>query len=103
MADEGLLLDDASMPDAPAPDVFAPGQTDLQVAVSPAQPAAGGAEKGGFRAARARAVEAFERSYIARLLREHNGNVTQSAREAQTDRRAFGRLMKRHQINRRTV
>jgi DNA-binding NtrC family response regulator len=56
----------------------------------------------GFREARARAVEAFERTYIENLLRKHNGNVTRSAREAKKDRRAFGRLMKRHRIERDT-
>jgi transcriptional regulator with GAF, ATPase, and Fis domain len=55
-----------------------------------------------FRAARARALEAFERSYVETLLRKHNGNVTRSAREAQKDRRAFGRLMKRYSIDRRS-
>jgi DNA-binding NtrC family response regulator len=54
----------------------------------------------GFREARARAVEAFERTYIENLLRKHNGNVTRSAREAKKDRRAFGRLMKRYRIDR---
>jgi two-component system, NtrC family, response regulator GlrR len=103
MADEALLLDDAPTPDTPAADAFAPGPTEPQAPLNPAQPAPGGAEKGGFRAARARALEAFERSYVAQLLRAHNGNVTQSAREAQTDRRAFGRLMKRYRIDRRTV
>jgi len=56
----------------------------------------------GFRAARARAVAAFERSYVENLLRKHNGNVTRSAREAKKDRRAFGRLMKRYRIDRDT-
>jgi transcriptional regulator with GAF, ATPase, and Fis domain len=55
---------------------------------------------GGFRAARARALEALERSYVETLLRKHNGNVTRSAREAKKDRRAFGRLMKRYSIDR---
>ena len=58
---------------------------------------------GGFREARARALEAFERTYVENLLRKHNGNVTRSAREAKKDRRAFGRLMKRYQIDRGTV
>ena len=58
------------------------------------------AAEGGFREARARALEAFERSYVENLLRKHNGNVTRSAREAKKDRRAFGRLMKRYRIDR---
>jgi transcriptional regulator with GAF, ATPase, and Fis domain len=49
------------------------------------------------------ALEAFERSYVENLLRKHNGNVTRSAREAKKDRRAFGRLIKRYQIDRGMV
>jgi two-component system, NtrC family, response regulator GlrR len=48
-----------------------------------------------FRAARARALSAFEHDYVERLMRKHEGNVTRAAREAQQDRRAFGRLVKR--------
>jgi DNA-binding NtrC family response regulator len=55
---------------------------------------------GGFRESRARAVAAFEQSYVESLLRRHNGNVTRSAREAGQDRRAFGRLIKKYQIDR---
>jgi DNA-binding NtrC family response regulator len=54
----------------------------------------------GFRVARAAVVEAFERRYVEDLLRKHQGNVTQAAREAQQDRRAFGRFVKKYRINR---
>jgi transcriptional regulator with GAF, ATPase, and Fis domain len=74
----------------------------LAVATTPVAADTPAADSGGFRAARARALEEFERSYVANLLRKHNGNVTKSAREAQTDRRAFGRLIKRYGIDRRT-
>jgi DNA-binding NtrC family response regulator len=53
-----------------------------------------------FRAARGAVVVAFERDYIEALLRKHDGNVTHAAREAQKDRRAFGRLMKKHAVGR---
>jgi DNA-binding NtrC family response regulator len=49
-----------------------------------------------FREARAKAIESFERRYVADLLRECGGNVTRSARMAQKERRAFGRLVKRY-------
>ena len=55
---------------------------------------------GQFRAERAAAVAAFERHYIEALLRKHHGNVTHAAREAHQDRRAFGRFIKKHGINR---
>jgi DNA-binding NtrC family response regulator len=51
-----------------------------------------------FRDARARALEAFERAYIEEKLRETGGNITHASRLAKKDRRAFGRLMKRHNI-----
>ena len=54
----------------------------------------------GFRQARALAVEAFERTYVEDLLRKHHGNVTRAAREARKDRRVFGRLIRKHDINR---
>ena len=56
-----------------------------------------------FRAARAHAIEAFERQYVIEMLKEHKGNITQAARGAGQDRRAFGRLVKRHRIDRRMV
>ena len=51
-----------------------------------------------FRQVRAMAVETFERAYVSRLIEKHAGNVTRAAREARKDRRAFGRLMKKHNI-----
>ena len=53
-----------------------------------------------FRQARARAIEAFERQYIIELLRQYKGNITQAAHYAGKDRRAFGRLVKRYNIDR---
>jgi two-component system response regulator GlrR len=43
----------------------------------------------------------FEQAYIAELLLAHEGNVTQAALEAQTERRAFGRLVKKYQLAKR--
>jgi two-component system response regulator GlrR len=58
------------------------------------------AARGSFREARAEAIAAFERRYIEEILAEVGGNVTRAARIAQKDRRAFGRLIKRHNITR---
>jgi two-component system, NtrC family, response regulator GlrR len=52
----------------------------------------------GFRAAKARVVATFERDYALRLLALHGGNVTRAARAARQDRRAFGRLLKKHAL-----
>lgn len=51
-----------------------------------------------FRAAKARTVEAFERSYIERLLALNAGNVTRAALDAKKNRRAFFELMRKHAI-----
>lgn len=51
-----------------------------------------------FREAKAQAVAAFERDYTAGVLSAHSGNVTRAAQAAGTDRRVFGRLVKKHGI-----
>ncbi len=53
---------------------------------------------GNFQAAKKQVVEKFERDYVERLLLRHNGNVTQAAREAGKERRAFGRMVKKYAI-----
>jgi DNA-binding NtrC family response regulator len=85
--------------------VFCPGAK-IQLADMADWPAAAQsltALGGNFRDERARAVAAFERSYIEEMLRRAAGNVTQAARLAGKDRRVFGRLMKRHNIRRDPV
>ena len=54
----------------------------------------------GFRMARATALAAFERRYLTDLLRKHQGNITRAARDAGQDRRALGRLIKKHHLDR---
>jgi len=51
-----------------------------------------------FRAAKARTVEVFERSYIERMLTINAGNITRAACAAQKNRRAFFALMRKHSI-----
>src|SRR5262249_41205952 len=53
-----------------------------------------------FREAREDVIRTFERTYVEELLRKHNGNVTRAATEAGTERRAFGRLIKKYNIAR---
>jgi len=53
-----------------------------------------------FNAGRQRAIESFERQYVEDLLRKHHGNVTRAAFDARKDRRVFGRLLKKYQIDR---
>lgn len=55
-----------------------------------------GTEK--FRSAKERAIRSFEREYVRHMMEKHEGNVTQAAREAGKDRRAFGRLANKYGI-----
>lgn len=62
---------------------------------------AGGAENvdEAFGIAKARAVEAFERDYLEALMRAAAGNVTRAARQAGKERRALGKLLKKHGLD----
>jgi DNA-binding NtrC family response regulator len=51
-----------------------------------------------FRAAKERAVEMFERSYIAPLLERNEGNVSRAAREARMDRMYLHQLAQKYGI-----
>ncbi|MEE8583564.1 MAG: sigma-54-dependent Fis family transcriptional regulator, partial [Acidobacteriota bacterium] len=55
-------------------------------------------EEDSFRAAKARVVDHFERTYIESLLLTHQGNITLAAKAACKHRRAFWELMRKHQI-----
>lgn len=48
--------------------------------------------------AKAQVVQEFERHYIASLLQITQGNITQAARRAGKERRAFGRLAKKYNL-----
>ena len=50
----------------------------------------------GFRRAKAAAVRAFEQRFIEQALQEARGNVSAAARLSGKERRAFGKLMKKH-------
>jgi DNA-binding NtrC family response regulator len=65
----------------------------------PAQPVHYGI---GFRRAKERAIEAFERDYVRWALEECGGNVSAAARRSEKERRAFGRLIKKYGIDRRS-
>ena len=53
-----------------------------------------------FRAAKAEAVRRFERDYVAQVLKQAEGNVTRAAQLAGKERRAFGKLLKKHGLDR---
>lgn len=55
-----------------------------------------------FRQAKSQAVTQFEKQYIQELLSTHRGNISQSAKAAHKDRRAFWELIRKHKIDARS-
>jgi DNA-binding NtrC family response regulator len=53
-----------------------------------------------YRDAKAEAVAAFERAFLTRALHEAGGNISQAAERVGKERRAFGKLLKKHGISR---
>jgi DNA-binding NtrC family response regulator len=47
-------------------------------------------------------VTRFEKKYIQNLLSIHQGNISQSAKAAHKDRRAFWELIRKHKIDPRS-
>ena len=52
-----------------------------------------------FQDSKNRMIVQFERSYLQRLMTQHHGNVTQAARAAKKNRRAFWELIRKHNID----
>ncbi len=42
----------------------------------------------------------FERDYIVRILKNHDWNISQAAREAEIERAYLQRLIKKHELKR---
>ncbi|MBC7992306.1 MAG: sigma-54-dependent Fis family transcriptional regulator [Rhizobacter sp.] len=75
------------------------------IAAHPAAPqskcgATGPQQMACFHQAKAEAVRLFEHDYVVTLLRRTGGNVTRAAQIAGKERRAFGKLLKKHGIDR---
>ena len=56
-----------------------------------------------FHQAKAEAVRLFEHDYVLTLLRQTGGNVTRAAQIAGKERRAYGKLLKKHGIDRQLL
>jgi DNA-binding NtrC family response regulator len=52
-----------------------------------------------FQAMKREIVKVFEKEYLARLMSEHQGNVSQAARAAGKERRDLGKLLKKHGLD----
>lgn len=58
-------------------------------------------EFGSFTEEKTRMINTFEKDYLQRLMMETNGNVTLAAKRARKERRALGKLLRKHGIERR--
>ena len=67
-------------------------------APAPSRPAAPDPEDS-FQEAKNKIVAQFERAYILELLLAHRGNITEAAKTARKNRRAFFELMRKHKID----
>jgi len=56
--------------------------------------------EGGLKEVKAQYIEQFEKHYLKQLLAECQGNISLAARRAGKERRAFGKLLKKHCIER---
>jgi DNA-binding NtrC family response regulator len=55
--------------------------------------------RGSFRSTKFKVISEFEKGYIESLLCVHQGNVTEAARTAQKNRRAFWELVRKYNID----
>ena len=62
--------------------------------------AAGCGSDAGYDHAKARAIDAFERTYLAEVLRRADGNLSLAARLAGKERSRFGKLVRKHGLQR---
>ena len=56
-----------------------------------------------FQEAKQSVITNFEKRYLSNLLAESGGNVTLAASRARKERRAFGKLLKKHGLERKLV
>ncbi len=71
---------------------------DLRMSPSAQASSSASAPKESFKIAKARMVETFERNYLQDILSACGGNISQAAREAKKNRRAFFALLKKYNL-----
>lgn len=57
-------------------------------------------ERCSFKAAKEKVIATFERSYLLWLMQTTGGNISEAARKTGKERRALGKLLKKHNIDR---
>jgi DNA-binding NtrC family response regulator len=66
----------------------------------PALPVLSGAPRS-YKTQKRQLLDAFDSQYLIRVMTEYRGNVSQAAQAAGKERRDFGKLLKRHGLDRR--
>lgn len=74
--------------------------TDGDSLMPPDAPAGATDGAASFQEAKARAVCAYERHELRHILMTHGGNISEAARAVGKERKAFSRLLKKHDIDR---
>ncbi len=77
--------------------------SDLELGPEPLLSEDAALESGSLKHAKAAVIEQFERSYLLQLLERCGGNVSQAARAARKERRAFQRLLHKRGIQPRAA
>ena len=95
-----LLMGEGSAPGAPRPMSNRPAAAGVGVGVDAGVAAGAASCPVDFRRAKAEAVRRFECDYVAQIMQQAEGNVTRAAHLAGKERRAFGKLLKKHGIAR---
>jgi len=54
--------------------------------------------KSNYKKAKKDWIDFFEKKYLSSLLKRHNGNISQAAREARVNRKTIHRMLKRHRL-----
>jgi DNA-binding NtrC family response regulator len=95
---ENLIYRAFMLNDGPELDmrIEAPVSKASSTAIAPAAKPDGSLTTVNFRVAKARAVESFERAYLAELLGRTRGNITLAARLAGKERSRFSKLVRKH-------
>src|SRR5580765_4803413 len=90
---ELLEAQDLDLPESASPELAGPTMMLLSRGVV--------SDDASFQAMKTKVIEEFERAYLSELLSTHHGNISQAARAAKKERRAFQRLLQKHGLDRR--
>jgi DNA-binding NtrC family response regulator len=90
---ERLEAQDFDLPENERPELTGPTMTLVSRGVV--------SDDASFQAMKTKVIDEFERAYLSELLSAHHGNISQAARAAKKERRAFQRLLQKHGLDRR--